>query len=186
MKSSNVLAALIATTIFGSISPTAHAQSLNILQSQNNTFTFSQCVSDICVQQMKLFQESVEEYIPEQIAWGGGGSSGVGRFGGSKIPARWDRYDRARLTANVSFPSCPNQYHLEGSLTLYYRNGSSYITRSYQIQRSDENQNRDLGWTVRGYFGNPSNGTASIEGSSTCVYHGVNDRGGSPWDIWNW
>lgn len=186
MKSSNSLVALLTVAILGSIAPAVYSQNAKVLNSQNTTFTFSQCVANICVRQMRVFQENVEQYIPARTEWAGGGDSGVGSFGGTKTPAHWERYDRATMVANVSFPSCPNQHHLEGSVTLTYRNGSAYFTRTYEIQRSDENQNRDITWTIKGYFGNPSSGTADFQANSICRYHGVNNRGGPKWAPWNW
>ena len=123
----------------------------------------------------KDFQESIEEFIPKHTEVKV--TSEIGDYSSTLVPERLDKYERARMLVNVSFPSCPNQYHLEGSLTINYRNGKAFITRPYQIQRSDENENKDLTWIIRGFFGTPSDGNASINGSSKCVFHGVNNSG---------
>ncbi len=147
MKFSNGLAIIIASIIVEFTALPVHAQEIVIQQSVDSSFTFSECVSQMCVSNLAVFQENVEEYIPAHIEWADFGEySG----GGSNIPAHWETYDRARIVANVSFPSCSNQYHLEGYLTVNYRNGEGYITRTYSIERADENQTRDLGWTVKG------------------------------------
>lgn len=186
MKSSRFLVAIISAVIAGSALPKVYAQSLNVRESANTAFTLSECVSNICLRQLQVFQESVEEYIPARIVFPPRDDNGYGGYGGKTIPAHWEKYDRARIVANVTFPSCPNQYHAEGYLTVQYLNGDASITKTYQIQRSDENKTRDIGWIIKGYYGLPSNGKARISGSTKCVYHGVNNRGGPSWAPWNW
>ena len=163
------LAALSGLAALG-IAQSANAE-VNILSSQDSQFTFPRCVANICVREVKVYQQNIEEYIPATMKWGDYNA------GGSKIPAHWDKYDRAVVTANVSFPRCDNQYHLEGYLTITYRDGAAYITRSHTIQRSDEDTTRDLTWVLRGYYGVPANGQVNITGASTCRYHGVNGSG---------
>ena len=65
MKSLTLLGSIIAVAILGGITPTVYAQNMNVLQSQNTTFTFSECVNRICVRKIKIFQESIEEFIPK-------------------------------------------------------------------------------------------------------------------------
>lgn len=152
----------------------------NILNSRSNSFTFQNCVSNICVQSLDIVQQRVSEFVPASCNFPPRDSNGWGGYGCTNVPAHTDTFDRAIVVANVSFPSCNNQYHLEGVITVKYRNGDANITRSHTIERSDENRVRRLEWLVRGYYGDPSMGTASISGSSTCVWHGVRN---SPFKI---
>lgn len=153
---------------------------VNILNQRSYSFRFQNCVSNICVQSLDVVQEQVSEFIPASCKFPPRDASGWGGYGCTNVPAHTDTFYRARVVAIVSFPSCPNQYHPEGVITVKYRNGDNYITRSHGIERSDENKVRRLEWLVRGYYGDPSMGSATISGSSTCVWHGVKN---SPFKI---
>jgi hypothetical protein len=91
-----------------------------------------------------------------------------------------------RLSVNLGVPSCPNQHHIEGSVTINYKNGKSYITRVYALRAGNEGKSVNPSWDLRGYYGKPSQGNVDIKTTSKCVYHGVNNQGGSKWAPWNW
>jgi len=168
------------TVLVNAASCTGAMAQTNILNSRSNSFTFQNCVSNICVQSLDVVQQRVSEFVPASCKFPPRDANGWGGYGCTNVPAHTDTFDRAIVVANVSFPSCNNQYHLEGVITVKYRNGDANITRSHTIERSDENSVRRLEWPLRGYFGDPSMGTASISGSSTCVWHGVKN---SPFKI---
>ncbi|MBD1999330.1 hypothetical protein H6G00_22405 [Leptolyngbya sp. FACHB-541] len=101
-------------------------------------------------------------------------------------PARTWRGDGATVSASLRIPTCPNQYHTEGYVTVRYTNDQASITRTYQIDRHNEGQAVNPQWQVQGYYGEPNEGHVNVSASVDCVYHGVNGNGGPSWAPWNW
>lgn len=88
--------------------------------------------------------------------------------------SRWEG-EGAKITMNVRTPRCPNQYHTEGSVTVKYTNGEARITRTIPITSLQEDENLAGSWTVRGNYGNPTNGRVNVTTNVTCVHHGNKD-----------
>lgn len=81
----------------------------------------------------------------------------------------------AQISMNIRTPRCPNQYHTEGSVTVKYTNGEAKITRSLKIGSLQEDKKLTPSWTVRGNYGNPTNGSINVITNVTCVHHGNKD-----------
>lgn len=81
----------------------------------------------------------------------------------------------ARITMNIRTPRCRNQFHTEGSVTVKYTNGEAKITRTIEITSLEEDGNLTPSWTVRGNYGNPTNGRVNVITNVTCVHHGNRD-----------
>lgn len=81
----------------------------------------------------------------------------------------------AQISMNIRTPRCPNQYHTEGSVTVKYTNGEAKITRTLKIGSLQEDKNLTPSWTVRGNYGNPTNGRINVITNVTCVHHGNRD-----------
>lgn len=94
--------------------------------------------------------------------------------------------DSALMTVFYGIPRCPNQYHTEGSIKIFYSNGEARITRTLPITAQIEGVNAHYTWSVAGYYGNPTQGNVNVSAGVHCVYHGVNNRGGPDWAPWNW
>ena len=80
-----------------------------------------------------------------------------------------------QITMNIRTPKCPNQFHTEGSVTVRYTNGEAKITRTFKIGSLQEDGNFTPSWTVRGYYGNPTDGEVNVSSNVTCVHHGNRD-----------
>jgi hypothetical protein len=92
----------------------------------------------------------------------------------------------AQVTVFYVIPRCPNQYHPEGSIKIFYSNGKARITRTLPITAQIEGVNAHYPWFVAGYYGNPTQGNVNVSAEVHCVYHGVNNRGEPKWAPWNW
>jgi hypothetical protein len=98
------------------------------------------------------------------------------------------RYGVTRAYVPVGVGSCPNQYHIKHDVTLTFRGpGNGWFKRGGTLEGSNiEKQDTQLVFTAYGYYGNPGNGNVNIDVTGSCVYHGVNRRGGPKWAPWNW
>ncbi|MEZ2251274.1 hypothetical protein [Microcoleus sp.] len=81
----------------------------------------------------------------------------------------------AQITMNIRTPRCRNQFHTEGSVIVKYTNGEAKITRTLEIGSLQEDTNLTPSWTVRGNYGNPTNGRINVITNVTCVHHGNKD-----------
>lgn len=88
--------------------------------------------------------------------------------------SHWEA-EGAQITINIRTPRCRNQFHTEGSVTVKYTNGEAKITRTIEISSVQEDKNLTRSWSVRGYYGNPTNGRVNVITNVTCVHHGNRD-----------
>ncbi|QKQ75420.1 hypothetical protein [Nostoc sp. TCL240-02] len=153
------------------------------LANETGTFGFNKHIGDVWVGDITVEQGNIRGFTPRPASSCGGQDNACADFaGGGKS---WQS-EGIRISMPVGVPSCPNQYHTEGSVTVKYTNGSAYVTQSLSIDKGSEGRNLTQNWTVKGYYGNPSEGHINVETSVKCVYHGVNNGGGSKWSPFNW
>jgi hypothetical protein len=130
------------------------------------TFSFNKFVSDVWVGEISVEQGVMAGKTYNSCDYSGGGSC-AGPYSSS-----WTA-EATKISVPLSIPSCPNQYHTEGKVTIKYTNGEAHITKTYQINRDNEGIKATPSWTTPGYYGNPSDGHINVSGQVSCVYHGV-------------
>ena len=155
-------------------------QPLEALASQTATFRFNKHIGEVWVGDITVLRGNIRGTTINSSNCGGQDNACAGPFSSS-----WQG-EGTRISVPLGIPSCPNQYHAEGSVTVKYTNGNAYITRIYSISADNEGRSVNPSWDVRGYYGNPSQGRINVDTSVQCVYHGVNNRGGPTWAPWNW
>lgn len=144
------------------------------------TYAFNKYMGDVYVGVVKVSYGWMKGTTVNSSNCGGQDNACAGSYSSS-----WQD-NGTKLSVNLSVPSCPNQNHIEGSVTINYKSGQGSITRVYALDAGNEGKLVNPSWDLRGYYGDPSKGNVNVKATSKCVYHGVDNQGGSKWSPWNW
>lgn len=158
MKILNLLAVLGLTTLI-SIFPLQSKISANDL----TIFSFNKHSNHIWIGDIRV-EQGVMKYQET------GGIPGS-RYGSSATTWRTVTGEAVKITGHFGIPRCPNRYHTEGSIVVKYTNDDAYVTRTFEINRQNEDKFVYPEWTVGGYYGDPDEGEVTIETTLECVCH---------------
>lgn len=80
------------------------------------------------------------------------------------------------LSVGIHTPSCPNQYHVNGWVSVSYSQDVGHVSRTWSFSGSDEENVERTYSDFLPYRQNPG-GTVNVKTSTDCVYHGVRHGG---------
>jgi len=80
------------------------------------------------------------------------------------------------LSTRIKTPSCPNQYHISGYITVTYTNDGGNASRTWQFDGADEEGKERFYSDFLPYRQIPG-GTVHVDTSAECIYHGIRHGG---------
>lgn len=84
--------------------------------------------------------------------------------------------DGVTLSTIIHTPSCPNQNHVVGSVTVTYSNNGGRASKTWNFSGSDE-ENVDRFYSSFVPYVQTPGGRVNVQTTARCVYHGIRHGG---------